>query len=228
MGAVGGQVLARVALTENSGPWHSCGLQVNYLAAAKAETIAADARLLRKGKEMCFAAVDVATGEGKPIAHISTMVRGRFGSGNCPRAHCQGDDGGSDPGAMAPYIERVPFIGARGIRIEHMMNGRSRLVMPHRDTNADESGGIHEGALLALLDTTGAMAAWAEAGPGPHKASTPAMQAQVLGPPPESDLIGYGHVVQRDQEIFFCQVEISSARDSCLVARGTVIYRILD
>src|SRR5678816_297816 len=104
---------------------------------------------------------------------------------------------------MGPAIGQIPFIAARGIRVEHMTGGTSRLVMPWLAANADASGGVHEGALLALLDTTGAMAAWAETGPGRFKASTPALQAQLLAPAPKTDLIAYGRMRQRDDELLW-------------------------
>jgi uncharacterized protein (TIGR00369 family) len=154
-------------------------------------------------------------------------VRGRFGAdaAKLPAAH--GDAGGTDPGPMGPFIGRVPFIGGRGIRVEHMAGGAARLVMPWSEANAGEDGGVHEGAALALLDTAGAMAAWAETGPGRFKASTPALQAQLLAPPPRADLVGFGRVALRDRELFFCDVEVATAGERHVVARGTVIYRIV-
>ena len=53
------------------------------------------------------------------------------------------------------------------------------------------------------------------------------MQAQILAPPPQEDLVGYGRVVQRDRELFWSDVEIAGAGTGRLVARGTVIYRIV-
>ncbi len=108
-----------------------------------------------------------------------------------------------------------------------MTSGTSRLVMPFIDDNADESGGVHEGAVLALLDTTGAMASWARTGHGPYRASTPSIQAQILAPAPKEDLVAYGRNVQRDGELLWSDVEIASAVDARIYARGTVIYRIL-
>ncbi len=227
MASLGGHAVARAALGVDSGPWHTCGLQVNYLSAAIGEAVVTEARLLRKGKEMCFVDVNVATQEGKPIAHSTAMVRGRFGAPEPEWAKSRGDDGAADPGPMGPHIGRIPFMAARGIRVEHMSGGHSRLVMPFQEANADESGGMHEGAVLALLDTTGAMAGWAETGPGRFKASTPAMQGQILRPPPQDDLVGYARVVQRDRDILFSAVELASCSDGRLVARGTVIYRII-
>jgi uncharacterized protein (TIGR00369 family) len=200
---------------------------VNYLAAARNEAVTAEARLLRQGKAMCFVEVDVATEDGKPIAHATAMVRGRFGAEPSAPAVCAGDAGESDPGPMGPLIERVPFIGNRGIGVEHMTGGHSRLVMPLRGGNGDEGGGVHEGAVLALIDTTGAMAAWAETGPGRYRASTPSIQAQILAPPPKDDLVGYGRTVQRDRELLWADVAVADGSDGRLRARGTVVYRIL-
>jgi uncharacterized protein (TIGR00369 family) len=114
-----------------------------------------------------------------------------------------------------------------GLEVQHMTGGRSRIVMPFEERNADESGGMHEGAVLALLDTTGAMPSWADTGPGPYKASTPGIQAQLLAPPDRSDLVGYGRVLFRDRELFLADVEVARADDRRLVARGAVNYRIV-
>ena len=227
LGAIGGQAVARVALGPDTGPWHTAQMQVSYLAAAIGEEVVADARLLRRGKELCFVGVDVQTRDGKPIASITATVRGRMGAEPSSVMTSAGDHGGADPGTMGPHIGRVPFIGHRGIVVEHMAGGRSRLVMPWKQDNADLGGGVHEGAVLALLDTAGAMASWATTGPGRYKASTASMQLQNLRPAPEADLVAYGHCAKRDNEIFWSDVEVASASDGDVVARGTVLYRIV-
>ncbi len=227
IGAIGGQAVARAALGAESGPWHTAQMQVSYLAAAIGEDVIADAELLRRGKELCFVTIGVHTGDGKPIARINTTVRGRMGAEPAALATSAGDHGEADPGVMGPHIGRVPFIGHRGIAVEHMAGGTSRLVMPAIDDNADLEGGVHEGATLALLDTAGAMASWAESGPGPYKASTTSMQMQVIAPPPKADLVAYGRCAQRDNEIFWSDVEVADQASGRITARGTVLYRIV-
>ncbi len=224
---IASQAITRAALGAEAGPFHTAGLQVNYLAAAIGEDVKAEGQLLRRGKNMCFVEVDVATREGKSIAHVTSMVRGRFGAEAPELRVSAGDDGAADPGPMGPHIGKLNFGKARGLVIEHMTGGRSRLTMPFAAGNADAEGGMHEGAVLALLDTTGAMAAWAETGPGPYKASTPALQAQVLTVPPKQDLVAYGRVVQRDGDGFWSDVEVAGQGDGRVVARGTVLYRIV-
>jgi uncharacterized protein (TIGR00369 family) len=227
LAVTGAHAVTRAALGVESGPWHTAALQVNYLAAAIDEDVTARATLLRRGKEMCFVEVDVAREDGKPIAHATAAVRARFGAAPAPVYASAGDHGQSDPGPMGPHVGSMPFAAARGLVVEHMTAGTSRIAMPARGENADASGGTHEGAVLALLDTTGAMAAWATSGPGPYKASTPALQAQILTPPEGGDLVAYGRCVQRDTELFWSEVEVTSAADRRVFARGTVIYRIV-
>jgi uncharacterized protein (TIGR00369 family) len=227
IGAIAGQAIARAALGKEAGPFHTAQMQVSYLAAAIGEGIVAEAKLLRRGRELCFIGIDVKTTEGKSIASVTTTVRGRFAREDAHYYLSQGDHGESDPGVMGPHIHRVPFIGSRGIRVEHMTGGTSRLVMPLIDDNCDAAGGVHEGAVLALLDTTGAMASWAESGPGKFKASTASMQMQILGPAPKGDLVAYGRCIQNDNEIYWSDVEVASAADGQVNARGTVLYRIV-
>ena len=227
LAAVGAQAVTRLALGEESGPWHTCALQVGYLAAAIDEDVVASATLLREGKQLCFVAVEIATAAGKPIAHATSIVRARLAAPPAELRQSAGDDGACEPGPMGPVIGQIPFIGARGICVEHMTGGRSRLRMPFRAANADASGGVHEGALLALLDTTGAMASWAETGHGRYKASTPAIQAQILAPAPNQDLVAYGRMQQRDGELLWSDAEIASAVDGRIFVRGTVVYRIV-
>jgi uncharacterized protein (TIGR00369 family) len=227
LGILAGQAVTRAALGPEAAPFHTAGLQVSYLAAAIGEDVRATGTLLRRGKDLCFVEIDIATDDGKRIAHATSVVRGRFGNPTAELARCAGDDGASDPSAMGPVISGMPFTRARGLRVEHMTDAHSRIAMPFSEANADAGGGVHEGAVLALLDTTGAMAAWAETGPGRYKASTPALQAQILAPPDKQNLLAYGRLVQRDGDAFWCDVDVAGQGDGRVVARGTVLYRIV-
>jgi uncharacterized protein (TIGR00369 family) len=227
LAGIAGQAVAHETLGAEAAPYHTAALQITYLAAAQAQAIVATARRLRAGKELCFVEVAVDAEDGKPIAHALVSARGRFGAPPARLPATRGDDGASDPGPMGPHVSKIPFMARLGIRIEHMTGGRSRIVLPWRPENADAEGGVAEGAVLALLDTTGAMAAWAVTGPGRYKASTPALQAQILAPPGDAELVAYGRSVHADAEAHWCDVEVASAVSRCVVARGTVQYRIV-
>lgn len=219
--------VARAALGEESGPWHTVAVQVGYLSAALSEGIVATARLLRRGKELAYVGVDVASEGGKPVAAGTVTVRGRFGAEPVVGPAATGDGGEADPGPMGPFIGRVPFHAALGMDVEHMAGGRSRIVLPASPAASDADGGVAEGAVLALLDTTGSMAAWAKTGPGRFKASTTGLQARFLEPVPASDLVGYGRVLHHDRELLLTDVEIARRDDRRVVAAGTVNYRIV-
>lgn len=218
--------LARHVLGEETGPWHTMDFQINYLAAAIAEEITATARLMRRGKELCFMVVDVTSDEGKAIAQCSIAVRGRQGRDASEAPLAPGDDGEVDPGFMGERIAANPFISGRGIAMDFMRDGRVRLIMPWQDGNSDAAGGVHEGAALALLDTAGAMCSWSITGLGKFKASTPSIQAQVFAPPARTDLVAYGNVGFRDNEMYWNDIDVADATTGRLVARGTVLYRI--
>ena len=226
---IGAHATARTALGEDIGPFHTVGMQINYLSAAISEGVRARARLLKRGKELAFVEVTCTSEAGKDVAHASLMIRGRKGADTLDGPVCQSAVAGDEPGEMGPAVtEMVPFIHERGIVIEHMAHGESRLLMPWLEAHGDAvSGGTHEGAALALLDTAGAMAGWAQVGPGPYKASTPTMQAQVLAAPPAQDLIAYARVAYQDNEILYSDVEVAGRDDQKVYARGCIPYRIV-
>jgi len=226
--ALAGQAVARATLGPEAAPFHTWGLEVAYLAAAREQAVEVEAARLREGKELVFVDVAMRSEDGKPIAQGLVAARARFGAPAPTPPAAAGDDGSADPGPMGPHIEKIPFMARLGIRIEHMAGGRSRIVLPWREEHADAPGaGVAEGAVLALLDTTGAMAAWAVTGPGPYKASTPALQAQIVAPAPAEALVAYGHCVHRDGGAFWSDVEVCGADSRRVCARGTVLYRIV-
>ncbi len=227
LSSIGGHTLARASLGEASGPWHTIGFQINYLAAAINEDVIGEAKLLRRGKELCFVEVTTCTGDGKPTGHATLAMRGRMGMAPAQMVKSPLDHGLAEVGPMGKMLKSANFIAARGLNVEHMANSTARISMPEITANADLNGGHHEGAVLALLDTAGAMAAWAETGMGNYKASTAAIQAQLHRPQPKGELVSYARMVNRDSEIFWSHVDVAERASGDLIAQGTVLYRIV-
>ena len=224
LGLIGGRLVTGAALGTDR--FVTVSSHVSYLAAAIGEDVLAETSLQRKGKEICFSDTVISTVGGKAIARVASVVRTDGGAGG-GWSVAAGDGGASDPGQMGPFVGSMPFTAARQLSVEHMAGGGSRLTMPLIEANAGFAGAFHEGAALALLDTTGAMAAWGVTGPGPYKASTAALQAQMLGPADTKELVGFGRVVHRDGDLFWVDVDLADREDGRLFGRGTVIYRIV-
>lgn len=227
LSSIGGHTMARAVLGEASGPWHTIGFQINYLAAAINEDVIGEAKLLRRGKELCFVEVTTRTADGKPTSHATLAMRARMGLPVAAMVQSPRDDGAAEISPMGKMLGAANFIAARALKVEHMANSYARITMPETQNNLDLNGGHHEGAVLALLDTCGAMAAWAETGMGNYKASTVAIQAQLHRPQPKGELVSYARIINRDNEIFWSHVDVAEKASSDLIAQGTVIYRIV-
>ena len=75
LAALGAQAVTRAALGADSGPWNTSALQLSYLAAAKSQGVVAQARLLRAGKELCFAGLEIDAGTGQPLLLPNVMTQ---------------------------------------------------------------------------------------------------------------------------------------------------------
>ena len=71
------------------------------------------------------------------------------------------------------------------------------------------------------------MAAWSVTGPGAYKASTVGLQTQFVAHTEAETLAAYGRVAQRDNEFFWSDVEVAAVDGGRVVAKGTVLYRIV-
>ena len=228
LGAIGAQALTRAALGPDTGTWHTAGLQVSYLAAAIGETILARARLLRRGKEMCFAEVDIETEDAKPIAHVTAAVRARFGAPAPDLPKSAGDHGRAEPGTMGPHIGSIAFIGesrhprrahdGRHLAAGHALARHQRGSGRERPRGRRARAARHHGR-DGLVGRDRTRAATRRRRPRSRRSSS-----RRAG---RSELVAYGRCVLRDRELLWSDVDVVRREDSAICARGTVIYRIL-
>ena len=217
-------------------------LSVNYLAAAIGEDIVAEATVLRRGKEIVYSDVYVRNDAGKPIAKglvayravdVATRPAGadrqiRSTAADVVDAAGASAAGDQDVPELAHAIVSVPFMARLGLDIVHMRDGRSRIVMPFNPAHADDGGAVHEGALAALLDTSGAMASWSITGIDFHyRASTVGMHVNYHAPAERADVIAHARTLRRNDEIFLNTVMLTGRDSGRLVASGSVTYRIV-
>ena len=209
-------------------------VSVSYLAAAIGEDIVADALALRRGKEITYVEVDVKTAGGKAIAKgvvvhrviPSALAVGARAFGTPPNPdEVPAKSSVSD---MGRAFMKVPFIARLGMRNEGFENGVARVRLPFAEANTLDGRRLHEGAILALMDTTGALSSWSITGIDfRYKASTVAVHGQFIAAAESEELISISRTVRRDEEIFWNTVSVVGAQSKLLVARGDVVYRIV-
>src|SRR5437870_10737434 len=110
-------------------------LSVDYLAAAIGEDIVAEAEVLRRGKEIAYADVDVRNDGGKRIAKGLVTYRALdhppAGAERQRSTRADPPAGeGDDVPPLARAIVAVPFIKSLGMRITRMKDGHAILRMP--------------------------------------------------------------------------------------------------
>ena len=206
-------------------------LSVAYLAAAVNEDVRGEARVLRRGKELCFIEVDVRTDGGKGIAR--GLVTHRSGApGGEGRELLRDPDSGLTPSATLPgfvrFFTAAPFMARLGIRGLRAEDGGAVAALPWSEAHTDAAGALHGGAVAALIDTTGAMASWSLVPLDPrNKASTPALHVTHHSPARGEEIVADAITLRRTDELFANQVTVRGAMSGRLIATGTVLYRIV-
>jgi uncharacterized protein (TIGR00369 family) len=227
-----GVLAAETGLEDEAGrEARTLDLSVCYLAAAIGEDIVADARVLRRGKELAYAAIDVRNDAGKALA-TGLLTYRAAPPGPPDRDLVRLERDATPPAGEVPSLARalvaVPFIAGRGMQITHMRDGRAVVTMPWRPDNAADADRVHEGAVAALLDTAGAMASWSLVGLDfRYKASTVGIHVSCHGAVRREAAVASARTIRRTNESFANAVAVHGADSGTLVATGEVTYRIV-
>jgi uncharacterized protein (TIGR00369 family) len=206
-------------------------VSIAYLAAAINEGVVAEARVLRRGKELTFAEVDVRTEGGKPIARglvarrlapASPPDRVREAAGEVLAAT------DAPPPGFTKLFTTAPFMARLGLEVVRVERGEAVVRLPWLTANTDADGALHEGALAALADTTGAMASWSLVPlDARNKASTPVVHANFHRAVRDETVVAHARTVARRDEIFTNTVTLVSEASGTVVASAVVTYRIV-
>lgn len=206
-------------------------LSVLYLAAAVREDIVAEGRVLRRGKELAYVDVDVRNDAGKGIA--KGLVTHRLAPAgpvdrDLERVPPVPESSHGEASPLARVFTSVPFIARLGLEVATVEGGEAVTRLPFLATNADADGAVHEGAIAALLDTTGALASWSLVVPDFRgKASTAGLHLSHHGRAPGEALLAHARTLSRRNESFLNVVTISGVSSGRLIASGSVTYRIV-
>lgn len=210
-------------------------LSVNYLAAAIGEDIVATAEVLRRGKEIVYSDVDIRNDAGKRIAKGLVTYR-IFDYAAVPpaRTRQRGAAPQLPPAESAQLIRGangfvgLGFIAQLGIGVTHAYDGQAVLHMPFKPESADYGNAVHEGALAALIDTTGALSSWSIVGLNlSYKASTVGIHVNYHTAAVGEEVVAHARTLRRNNEIFLNSVTVSGRSSGTVLATGSVTYRIV-
>lgn len=129
--------------------------------------------------------------------------------------------------AVAALMPTTPYLAGLGIQIERYEPDEATIRLPFRADLTNDGVYYHGGVIAAVIDTTGALAAWSN-----HdfdkgaRASTIAMSVQYVGACKQSDLLCHARAVRRGKELTFTEISATDA-DGNVVAHGIQTYRIV-
>jgi uncharacterized protein (TIGR00369 family) len=206
-------------------------LSLQYLDAGRAgDDIVADARVLRRGRDVVFLEVEARSRAGVAICKGLLTYQTADHGGHTPRLR-------ADPRLLPPPSPLVApgkhrlfdgYVEKLEMKPIHETPGRVRVQMPCTSAHVDETGHLHAGALASVVDIAAVAASWSliprRAG---ARGSTIAMQ--VSFPATTGDaVVADAHVQQRSESLLFSTVHVTAATSGQLIALGQVSYRLLE
>jgi uncharacterized protein (TIGR00369 family) len=123
-------------------------------------------------------------------------------------------------------FKRAPFLAWLGLEIENYQPDDVTTRLPFRHELSNDGSTYHGGVVGAVIDTTGALAAWSN-----HdynrgmRASTLSMALQYVAAAGGSDLLCRATTVRRVRELIFTEITASDSTGKTL-AHGIQTYRI--
>jgi len=138
------------------------------------------------------------------------------------------------PGPLSPsgedlaraWFAHSPLIGTLGMRLETIAAEEATVVLPYRSDLATAGDIVHGGAIMSLLDTAAALAAWSAHDPSRGvRWGTVGVSVSFLESARGRDLTARARVTRRGRSICFCRVEVEDSEQSP-VAEALVSYRL--
>ena len=129
--------------------------------------------------------------------------------------------------AVAELMPSTPYLRSLGIVFVRYEPDEVSIRLPFREELTNDGTHYHGGVIAAVMDTTGAAAAWSnhdfEKG---LRASTVAMSIQYVVACRRSDLMCHARTVRRGRDLIFSEISATDA-SGVVVAHGVQTYRIV-
>lgn len=124
--------------------------------------------------------------------------------------------------------EQIPFHCYLGVKVGHLGEGTSSLLVPFREELIGDSGRqtFHGGVVSMLVATCGAMAVWSRCSID-DRIATVDLRVDYLKPVPAGDLIARSRARVTGKSIGSAHTEIvSAAAPETVLAEGSSVYHI--
>jgi uncharacterized protein (TIGR00369 family) len=215
---------------EMKGDLRCVDLSVQYLNAGREDDLRAEARVLRRGRDVVFLEVAVRSRAGVPICQGLLTYHTADRNGHAPRLRADHIPLPAPSPLIEPMRRRLfqGYVSKLEITPLHESPGRVRLRMPCTTAHANETGHLDAGALASIVDIAAVAASWSLVPRRPGtRGSTIGLQMS-LPTATTDDVVADAHVQQRSESLLFSTVHVTSARSGQLVALGQVSYRLLE
>jgi acyl-coenzyme A thioesterase PaaI-like protein len=205
-------------------------LSVQYLDAARDDDVVAEARVLRRGRDLVFLDVSAHSRAGVPICRGLLTYQTAEHGGHAPRLRADHIVLPAPSPLITPFEHRLfhGYVSKLEITPLHESVGRVRVHMPCTPLHVDETGQLHAGALASIVDIAAVTASWSLV---PRRSgargSTIGMQVSFPSTTTET-VVADAHVQQRSESLLFSTVHVTAATSGQLVALGQVSYRLLE
>ena len=226
-----GTVAAWTGVDLDAEPHLGCvDLSLQYLAAATEEDVVAEARVLRRGRDLAFLDVALSSRAGQAICRGLLIYKATDYAGRTPRLRGEHVLLPAPSPLTPPAAHRLfrGYVEKLEITPLHQSPGRVRLHMPSTPMHVDERGQLHAGALASIVDIAAVAASWSLV---PRRqgarGSTIGMQVSYPGTA-AGPVVADAHVQQRSEQWLFSTVHVTSEVSGQLVAMGQVTYRLLE
>lgn len=204
----------------------TASVHMEYVRAARRPVIAT-ARSVRQVRELEFFDIQITDESAQVIAFASSVIT--TGDPGAPQpAPTPGAPLAAASAEAVRAIERAidgsPYLARRQVRLGGAGLGGVELRIAAAPANLDGDGRVHEGAVMTLIDATGATCPYTTG--AVSGGATIALHVQILGPLPPDELIARGTQRAHHARLASSDIEVTSAATGALHALGTVIYRV--
>lgn len=205
---------------------------VHYLAPAIREAVTAEATVLRRGRDITFVEVSVAS-ETRAIARGLIARR----AGATPSARAKKGGAAPHPSVrLSPLADDAftrrtsgsPFTRQLGVASAQLARGHAMSLLPLQDGILADDGTVHEGAIAALVDCAGGAASWSIDGFDPDgRAATIGMHLCFDVGTRGEDVAAEAVTSWNSDGVYVSSVTVAGRASGRAIASGSVTYRIV-